>query len=329
MEKIALIMDPGTRDMVINQKTIDRLSKIGEVVINQGGNNVGSVKPLLQDATVCVTSWGSTPLDEELLAVCPDLKILIHAAGSVKPVVSDALWAKGVRVASSAPMLSMGVSETALGFTISASKNFYNLNANLHNGLWAEGKEDIRELYELTIGVISGGWAGRHYIELLQPFNVDILLYDPFVSEETAASWGCRKASFEEILEKSDIISIHAPSIPETYHMFNAETLAKMKKDAILINTARGSLIDEEALYNHMKAGNLKYACLDVFDPEPPTADHPLRTLPNCIMTPHLAGLAANGLKKIGQHVCEELERFLAGEKLLAEVTQEMLAKMA
>lgn len=329
MEKIALIMNPGTRDMVINQKTIDRLSKIGEVVINEGGTDAETVKPLLQGATVCVTSWGNQPLDEELLAVCPDLKILIHAAGSVKPVVSDALWERGVRVSSSAPMLSMGVSETALGFTIAASKNFFALNDNLHRGGWAEGKENIRELYELTVGVISGGWAGRHYIELLRPFNLDVLLYDPFVSDEAAAALGCRKATFEEVLEKSDIISIHAPSIPETYHMFNADTLAKMKKDAILINTARGSIIDEAALYAHMKAGNLKYACLDVFDPEPPAADAPLRTLPNVIMTPHLAGLANNGLKKIGQHVCEELERFLAGEKLLAEVTREMLAKMA
>lgn len=329
MEKIALLMNPGTRDMVMNQKTVDRLSEIGEVVLNEGNTDAETVKPLLEGATVCVTSWGNQPLNEELLAVCPDLKLLIHAAGSVKPVVSDALWEKGVRVASSAPMLSMGVSETALGFTIAASKNFFNLNANLHNGLWAEGKEDIRELYELTVGVIGGGWAGKHYIELLKPFQVDILLYDPFITDEKAAQWGCRKASFEEILEKADIISIHAPSIPETYHMFNAKTLAKMKKDAVLINTARGSIIDEQALYEYMKAGNLKYACLDVFDPEPPAADHPLRTLPNVIMTPHLAGLASNGLKKIGQHVCEELERFLAGEKLLAEVTKDMLAKMA
>lgn len=329
MEKIALIMNPGTRDMVINQKTIDRLSAVGEVVINNGGTDADAVKQVLQGATVCVTSWGNQPLDADVLSVCPDLKLLVHAAGSVKPVVSDALWEKGVRVSSSAPMLSMGVSETALGFTIAASKNFFALNENLHRGGWAEGKENIRELYELTVGVISGGWAGRHYIELLRPFQVDILLYDPFVSDEQAAAWGCRKASFEEVLEQSDIISIHAPSIPETNHLFRAETLAKMKKDAVLINTARGSIIDEAALYEHMKAGNLKYACLDVFDPEPPAADHPLRSLPNVIMTPHLAGLANNGLKKIGQHVCEELERFLAGQPLLAEVTKDMLAKMA
>lgn len=329
MEKIVLLMDPGTRNMVIDQKTIDRLRRVGEVVLNEGGTSAEAVKPLLAGATVCVTSWGNKPLDADLLAVCPDLKLLVHAAGSVKPVVSDALWEKGVRVSSSAPMLSMGVSETALGFTIAASKNFFNLNANLHAGGWAEGKEDIRELYDLTVGVISGGWAGRHYIELLRPFDVDVLLYDPFVSAEKAAAWGARKADFEEVLRQSDILSIHAPSIPETYHMFDAETLALMKKDAVLINTARGSVIDEAALYAHMKAGNLKYACLDVYDPEPPAADNLLRSLPNVIMTPHLAGLANNGLKKIGRHVCEELERFLAGQPLFAEVTKDMLAKMA
>ena len=221
------------------------------------------------------------------------------------------------------------MAETALGFTISASKNFYNLNASLHNGGWEEGKDAIGDLFDLTVGVISAGWAGAHYIELLQNFNVDVLLYDPFVSDERAAALGCKKASLEELLRASDIVSIHAPSIPETYHMFNEETIGMMKDDAVLINTARGSLIDEQALYAHMKAGKLKYACLDVTDPEPPAADNPLRTLPNCIMTPHLAGLANNGLKRIGAFVCDEIERFLKGEKLVAEVTEDMLARMA
>ena len=163
----------------------------------------------------------------------------------------------------------------------------------------------------------------------MQAFDVDILLYDPFITEENAASIGVKKASFEELLKQSDIISIHAPQIPETYHMFNKDTLALMKKDAVLINTARGTIIDETALYEHMKAGNLKYACLDVTDPEPPAVDNPLRTLKNCIMTPHLAGLANNGLKKIGQHVCEEVESFIKDDSLATEVTEEMLARMA
>ena len=329
MEKIALLMDPGTRAMVLNEKTIRRMERIGEVAINEGGTEPEQVKPLLAGATIAVTSWGNRPLDADLLSVCPNLKLLMHAAGSVKPVVSDALWERGVRVSSSAPMLSMGVSETALGFTIAASKNFFSLNDSLHRGGWAEGKENIRELYDLTVGVVGGGWAGRHYIELLRPFQVDVLLYDPFISAEKAAEMGAEKADFEDVLKRSDILSIHAPSIPETFHMFNRETLAKMKKDAVLVNTARGSIIDEEALYEHMAAGNLKYACLDVFDPEPPAADHPLRTLPNVIMTPHLAGLANNGLKKVGQHACDEIERLLTGQPLMAEVTRDMLARMA
>ena len=327
--KIAVIMNPGTREMVFNQKYLDRLAKSGEVVLNEGGTDLESVSKVISGADVAVTSWGNQPLDESFLALCPNLRLLVHAAGSVKPVVSEPLWKKGVRVTSCAGVLSMGVSETALGFTIAASKNFFALNDNIHAGGWAEGKENIRELYDLTIGVVGGGWAGRHYIELLKAFQVDILLYDPFITEERAAALGAKKATLEELLKQSDIVSIHAPQIPETYHMFNSETLALMKKDAVLINTARGTIIDETALYNHMKAGNLKYACLDVTDPEPPAADNPLRTLKNCIMTPHLAGLANNGLKKIGQHVCEEVEQFIASGKLATEVTEEMLARMA
>ncbi|MBO4277346.1 MAG: hydroxyacid dehydrogenase [Clostridia bacterium] len=327
--KIAVIMNPATREMVFNEKCLKRLAESGEVAVNPGGTGFESVSQVIKDADIAVTSWGNQPLDEKYLALCPNLKLLVHAAGSVKPVVSEALWKKGVRVTSCAGVLSMGVSETALGFTIAASKNLFALNDNLHAGGWAEGKENIRELYDLTIGVVGGGWAGRHYIELLKAFDVEILLYDPFISAARARQMGAEKAELADLLKRSDIVSIHAPQIPETHHMFNAQTLALMKKDAVLINTARGTIIDEAALYDHMKAGNLKYACLDVYDPEPPAADNPLRTLKNCIMTPHLAGLANNGLKKIGQHVCEEAESFLSSGALSTEVTEDMLARMA
>ena len=184
--KIALLMNPDTRNMVFNEKLLKRLSNSGEVVINEGGTDFESVSKVIKDADAVVTSWGNNPIDEKHLELCPNLKILLHAAGSVKPVVSDELWDKGVRVTASANVLSMGVSETALGFTIAASKNFFAHNENIHNGGWAEGKENIRELYDLTIGVVGGGWAGRPYIELMQAFDVDILLYDPFLTEERA-----------------------------------------------------------------------------------------------------------------------------------------------
>ena len=327
--KTAFIMNESTRNMVINQKAIDYFRSLGEVSFNNGDTKNESVKAAIKDADIAITSWGNNPIDEDILSVCPNLKLVAHAAGSVKPIVSDALWEKGVRVISSACPLGEGVAETALGFSISASKNFYNLNTSVKKGGWEQGKENIRELFDLNIGVIGAGWAGKHYIRLMQNFYVDVFCYDPFVSEETLSSLGAKKVELEWLLANCDIVSIHAPSIPSTYHMINKDTLALMKKDAVLINTARGTIVDEAALYDHMAAGNLKYACIDVFDPEPPVKENPLLTLDNVIVTPHLAGLAQNGLKRIGTFVCEETAHFLEGKPMRGEVTKEMLSKMA
>ena len=327
--KTALIFAEKSIPGLFSEKVIDGLRELGEVVLNKGGNSYEELKATIAGADVAVTSWGTPALTAELLDCAPDLKLVIHAAGSVKPISTDALWDRGIRVISSAKPLGEGVAETALGFTISASKNYYNLNANIHAGGYREGYENIRELYELTIGVIGTGWAGRHYIELLQMFGVDVIAYDPFVDAETLAKLGAKKVELNEVLTQSDIISIHAPSIPSTHHMINAETLGMMKKDAILINTARGSIVDEAALYEHMKNGGLKYACLDVYDPEPIHADNPLRTLPNVIMTPHLAGLAANGKRKLGAHTLYIARKYANGEPLECEVTKEMLATIA
>ena len=327
--KTAFIMSESIRESVINQRAIDYFSALGEVAFNTGSTGKDSVMKTIEGADIAITSWGNTAIDKEILSVCPDLKLVAHAAGSVKPIVSDDLWEKGVRVLSSACPLGEGVAETALGFTISASKNFYNLNSSLRNGGWNEGKENIKELFDLKIGVIGFGWAGKHYVKLLQSFYVDVYCYDPFIDEKEMAEKGAEKADFQWILANCDIVSVHAPSIPSTHHMFNAQTLSLMKKDAVLINTARGSLVDENALYEFMASGNLKYACIDVFDPEPPAKDNRLFTLPNIIATPHLAGLANNGLKRIGIFITEEVDNFQNGRPMRGEVTKEMLEKMA
>ena len=137
----------------------------------------------------------------------------------------------------------------------------------------------------------------------------------------------CEKSA--SLLAESDVVSLHAPALDSTRHMINGRALSLMKDRAILINTARGALVDEEALAQALRGGKLKYACLDVTDPEPPAADSPLRGIPNCIMTPHLAGLANNGKLKIGAHVADEIGRFLTGGTLVSEITQAMLATIA
>lgn len=328
--RIAMLQNPASVPRIFSEKALARLEGFGEVVRVEGEFSEGSVLRAIEGADIAVTSWGNTTLDAPALDRAPGLRLVVHAAGSVKPIISEALLARGVRVTGSPKPLGQGVAETALGFTISACKNFYALNANMHAARpFSEGKEDIRELYDLTVGVVGAGWAGGHYLGLLQSFGVETLLYDPFCSPEKAERLHTTLCGFEELLARADIVSIHAPSIPETRHMFNARTLALMKPDAVLINTARGSIIDEQALCAHMRAGKLRYACLDVFDPEPPAEDSPLRALPNVILTPHLAGLSNNGQRRIGMHAADEIGRFLAGRPMECEVTREMLARMA
>lgn len=328
--KIAMIFKKSAIPSLFTQKALKQLAQMGELVIHDSDDlSDESVKATIAGADIAITSWGNTTLNADILDAAPNLKLVLHAAGTVKPIVSDAMWERGIRVDASTKPLGMGVAETALGFAISASKNFYQVNEDIHNGGWGQHRLNCRELYEITVGVISGGFVGRHFIKLLTNFGVDILLYDPYITEEQAAAMGAKKAELKELLNQSDIVSIHAPSIPATRHMFNEETLKWMKQDAILINTSRGSVIDEKALFEHMAAGNLKYACLDVFDPEPLKVDNPLRTLKNVIMTPHLAGLATNGLLRIGAHAVEEVQRFISGEPLACEVTEDMLATMA
>jgi len=328
--KIAFVQSKDSLPSIFSQKSLDLLGKMGELVFNDGAGTPEQVKKTIKGADIAITSWGNGLFTEDILNETPDLKLIAHAAGTVKVFVTDAVWERGIRVTGSPKPIGEGVGETALGFTISACKNFYNFSSIMHEGGWNGGSnKDVTDVYEIVIGVIGAGWAGRHYIKLLKNFDVEVLLYDPFVDEQKAEAMGVKKVDLETLLKESDVVSLHAPSIPETHHMLNAKTFALMKKEAVLINTARGSLIDENALIEHMKAGNLKYACLDVYDPEPPAKDSPLRDIPNLIMTPHTAGTCTNGRRKIGAHIVSELELFIAGKRMECEVTQDMLATMA
>ena len=325
--KIALAFNESLKTTLFTDKAYERIQTLGEVVLNEGDATVESIKKTVKDADIVVTSWGTPALTKEILDECPNAKLVIHAAGSVKPIVTDELWARGIRVCASTRPLGIGVAETALGLTIATLKNFFELNDDLHSTAFRI--RNVTDLYDINIGVVSAGFVGRHYIKLLNNFGVNIMLYDPFVTEEKAKEMGAKKVDFETLLKESDLVSLHAPSIPETYHIINEETLKLMKKDAILINTARGSLIDENALYNHVVAGNLKYVCLDVYDPEPLPEDSKLRRPKNIILTPHIAGLATNGKLRIGSHVCDEIENFNSNSPLYCEVKKEMLSKMA
>lgn len=331
MENIVVLVNKEFRERVFSDKYYDKMKAYGEVKVydREDFSDMSYVVDFVKGATIIVTSWDSPKIDVEILNVCPNLKAVIHGAGSVKPVISDEFIARKIRITNSAVAIGEGVAESALGFAISACKGFYQLNRDTHNGLWQDNiKTTVKDFYDLTVGVISGGYVGRHMVKLLKNFHLDVLLYDPILTEEQIAEIGAKKVSLEDLLKQSDVISIHAPAIPQTENMLNKDNLPLIKDGAILINTARGTIINEQDLIEELKK-NRFFACIDVTNPEPPTKDNELRNLDNVVLTPHIAGTATNGLKRVALHVCEEIDRLTKGEKMRTEVNLDNLSKLA
>jgi phosphoglycerate dehydrogenase-like enzyme len=326
MPKISIVPNYNRIETIFSENDLRKFASYGDIIINEERKDPDPdrVRQLIKGAHIIITSWGCPRLTGDILDAAPDLKLVIHAAGSVKGIVTPELWERGIRVVSSAEALAIGVAETTLGLAITALKHVWWLNESVHNGEWGKDLDKVRELYDITIGVIGASRVGKHFIRLLRNFDVNILVFDPFLDEEKASELGVVKTGLEDLIRRSDVVSVHAPEIPSTYKMLNKERLELLKEGAILINTARGSLIDEDALAKELVRKRI-YACIDVTDPEPPSKDHPFRNLPNVIMTPHIAGLANNGLKRIGRFVVSELQRYIDGGKLDGEVKAAML----
>lgn len=331
MTKIALLVNKKQQQRVFDEKYYKRIRAYGELKIydREDFEDLAYVVEFVKGAEVIITSWHSPKISKEILDVCPDLKGVIHAAGSIKTIVTDEFVERKVRITNSAVAIGEGVAETALGFAISACKGFYQLDKITGEGGWDEERHIIvKDFYDIKVGVISGGYVGRHMVKLLSNFHVDVLMYDPILSETEIQKIGATKVTLDELMKECDVVTIHAPSIPATDNMINKHNLSLMKDGAILINTARGSIINEKDLIEELKKERI-FACIDVTNPEPPTADNELRTLSNVVLTPHIAGTVTNGLKRIALHVCEELERLMSGEKMRTEVNVDDLSKLA
>lgn len=289
--------------------------------------NKADLLALLPPADACITGWDVAPIDADVLAAAPKLRAIAHTGGSVKRFVSEAVWARNIHVTSAAPALAQDVAETTLGLIIVGVKRILPLSQHVREGGWREHPTwPAREVHSSVIGIVGASNVGRRVIELLRPFHASILLYDPYVNETEAARLGVTKVALAELARRADVISLHAPALPSTRHMIDRSLLRLMKDDAVLINTARGALIDEEALVEELAKGRF-FAFLDVTDPEPPAPDSPLRRLPNVVVTPHLAGCITD-CTHLGEMAVEELRRFFAGEPPLNRITPDQFGRI-
>ncbi|MGC9541419.1 hydroxyacid dehydrogenase [Streptomyces sp. UG1] len=284
----------------------------------------------LSGAEVLITGWGCPHLDDDALTAAPRLRAVLHAAGSVRSLVGEALWQRGIAVSSAVTANALPVAEYTLAMILLAGKDTFTHRERFRatHAYPTQAMTAPTGNVGRRIGVIGASRVGRRLLELLRPFDFTVLLHDPYVSPAEAAELGAALLSLEDLLRHSDIVSLHAPDIPETYRMLDGDRLALIRDGGVLINTSRGALIDPEALTDELVSGRL-HAVLDVTEPEPLPAGSPLYHLPNVFLTPHIAGSLGNELERLGRTVVEELERVVAGMPLGHEVRWGDLGRVA
>ncbi|MDK1345607.1 hydroxyacid dehydrogenase [Streptomyces sp. 378] len=279
---------------------------------------------------ILVTGWGCPRLDAAVLDAAPRLRAVLHSAGSVKSFATHVLRERGVTVSSAAAANALPVAEYTLAMILLAGKDVLAARDRLRTSRTSTGWGVIPGIgnYGRRVGVIGASRIGRRVLDLLRPFDLRPALTDPYVDERQAAELGVPLLPLDELLRTSGIVTVHAPETPETHHMIGRRELALMPDGAVLINTARGALVDHDALVAELRAGRLT-AILDVTDPEPLPADSPLYDLPGAFVTPHLAGSQGNELARLGLTVAQEAERLLAGEEPAHGVDWAVLAREA
>ncbi|WP_214326269.1 hydroxyacid dehydrogenase [Nonomuraea sediminis] len=300
-----------------------RLAEIADVQGRVGGFAGAD----LSQTEVLFTSWGCPPVTAEVLAGAPRLKAIVHAAGSVKGHVTQACWERGIVVSSAASANAEPVAEFTLAAILFANKRVLDI-ARLYRERRGRLDWDARfpgfGNYRRVVGIVGASRIGRRVIELLRPFDLEVLVSDPYLREDL----GVAQVGLEELVARSDVVSLHAPDLPETRHLLSRPLLAAMRDGATVINTARAALVDQEALTAEVASGRL-YAVLDHTEPEFLPADSPLYDLPNALVTPHIAGSLGGELARMADLALDELDRYRRGLPFLHGVEPATLSRSA
>lgn len=269
----------------------------------------------ISDTEILLTSWGAPRLDAELLDRMPRLRAVVHAAGSVQQLVSDELWERGITVTSAADANAVPVAEYTFATIILAFKRaFVHMRSPSTVLEWRDLVGSARYgSVGRTVGVVGFSRIGRRVVRMLRQLDgIRILVADPFVSSETVAEAGAELMSLDDMLGQVDVLSLHAPALPETRHMIGAAELAALRDGATVINTARGWILDHDALLAECASGRLD-AVLDVTEPDPLPVDAPLRRLPNVALTPHIAGSMGTEARRLADSALDDVEALLRG----------------
>jgi D-3-phosphoglycerate dehydrogenase / 2-oxoglutarate reductase len=300
-----LVSDP------IDQVGIDIISQVAQVDVNTGLSPEELIDIIPQYDALMVRS--QTKVTKEIIEAGTQLKIIGRAGVGVDNIDVPAATRKGIVVVNSPEGNTIAAAEHALAMMMAISRHIPAANESVRAKKWERKKFVGTEVYKKTLGVVGLGKIGSHVAIVAKAMGMKILAFDPFISQERADQLGCRLVDLDLIFRESDYITLHIPKTPETANLINAEALAKMKPTTRIINCARGGVIDEDALYEALKAGTIAGAALDVFETEP-LGESKLRELDEkVILTPHLGASTAEAQVNVALDVAEQIRDVLLG----------------
>jgi len=287
-------------------------------------------RALCREAEILVGPWGMRPFPQTTDA--SDLpQYLCYLSGAVSGFLTEDHLRLGMRVTNWGDCIADTIAESALmGLLACLRRVGYHQHVTHQQRGWRAAGEftDSASLFGKRVGLIGLGQIARALLPLLRPFGVEVFAYDPYVSDDVFAEYGVvRVESLETLFEACPIISNHAGRVPELARRIDRAMLRRLPDDGVFVNTARGQILVEEDLAAEHRAGRL-WSCLDVFEPEPPAPDNPLRDTPRCLITPHQAGPTSDRYHCMGRRAIDNLQRWQAGRPLLGELTPEMLPRM-
>lgn len=298
---------------------------------------------VLKECNIILSGWGGPRIDEWFLEKAPDLEAVFYGAGSIRGIVTPEFWKKEILITSSWAANAVPVAEYTFAQIILCLKNTYRLNKIYTEdypkaAASAKTAETYHELhksrkafgaYKTVVGIISIGMIGRLVCELLRHLEVDVIAFDPYISQKNADKMGVTLVSLEDLFKKSHVVSLHAPWLPETEGMIKGVHFELMMEGSAFINTARGAIVNESEMIEVLTQRSDITAVLDVTYPEPPAADSELFKLGNVFLTPHIAGSMDDECRRMGKYAVDEMTRYLNGEQLKYRITEKQFKTMA
>lgn len=330
--KVAVLIPAAMRRRILSPEAEQQLASFAQVVsVECGQIDTADLPVLLDEASACLTGWGTPPLSDRLLASCPRLQLVAHTAGSVRHLVPGTALERGVHVSHAAAIIADAVAEFVIAQALLCMRSLHRIDQAMHQGTpWATIRETYpgRLLGNQVVGVVGTGRVGRAVIHLLTSFGCRVLASDPYLTDTDAMLLGVESVDLDDLFRRADVVTLHAPVLPETMGMVTRQHLAALHNGAVFINAARASLVNEQALLQEVQRGRI-IAALDVFSEEPLPPDSRMRDITDLLLSPHTAGQTVDTYLRQGQAMVEEVQRFLAGEPLCYEIPPAMFSIFA